>query len=67
MVLTEGVSYYDVFRIGFILIDSLGKSDPFVLFTLNGTKVYKSQTKKRTLSPEWDESFMISVVSCNFF
>ncbi|CAE6385055.1 unnamed protein product [Rhizoctonia solani] len=43
--------------------DRSGKSDPFVVFSLNGSKVYKSQTKKKTLTPEWKESFDVSVPS----
>jgi Ca2+-dependent lipid-binding protein len=43
-------------------VDRGGKSDPFVVFTLNGQKVYKSETKKKTLAPEWDESFEVTVV-----
>ena len=42
---------------------SLGKSDPYVVFTLNDQKVYKSQTKKKTLAPEWNENFTVQVVS----
>ena len=41
----------------------LGKSDPFVVFTLNGQRVHKSQTKKKTLHPEWNETFSVTVVS----
>ncbi|KAH6917432.1 transmembrane protein [Coprinopsis sp. MPI-PUGE-AT-0042] len=44
-------------------VDRGGKSDPFVVFTLNGQKVYKSETKKKTLTPEWDESFEMTVPS----
>ncbi len=40
-----------------------GKSDPFVVFTLNGEKVFKSQTKKKTLHPEWNETFSVQVPS----
>jgi hypothetical protein len=40
-----------------------GKSDPFVVFTLNGQRVFKSQTKKKTLRPEWNETFDFTVVS----
>lgn len=40
-----------------------GKSDPFVVFNLNEQKVYKSQTKKKTLTPEWNEQFTVQVVS----
>lgn len=47
-------------------VDRGGKSDPFAVFTLNGQKVYKSQTKKKTLRPEWNESFTASIV-CTFF
>ncbi|KAF8898443.1 C2 domain-containing protein [Infundibulicybe gibba] len=44
-------------------VDRGGKSDPFAIFTLNGQKVYKSQTKKKTLTPEWNENFDVSVPS----
>lgn len=40
-----------------------GKSDPFVVFHLNGQRVFKSQTKKKTLNPEWNENFTAQVVS----
>ncbi|KAH7345115.1 tricalbin [Rhizoctonia solani] len=43
--------------------DRSGKSDPYVIFSLNGSKVFKSQTKKKTLAPEWKESFEVSVPS----
>ncbi|KAI0706072.1 tricalbin [Cytidiella melzeri] len=43
--------------------DRGGKSDPFVVFQLNGQKVYKSQTKKKTLNPDWHESFAVQVPS----
>ncbi|OSD05892.1 tricalbin [Trametes coccinea BRFM310] len=43
--------------------DRGGKSDPFVVFHLNGQRVYKSQTKKKTLNPEWNESFTVQVPS----
>lgn len=42
---------------------NLGKSDPFVVFTLDGQKVFKSQTRKKTLHPEWNETFAVMVVS----
>ncbi|KAI0961143.1 hypothetical protein AcV7_000325 [Taiwanofungus camphoratus] len=44
-------------------VDRGGKSDPFVVFQLNGQKVYKSQTKKKTLDPEWNEYFLVQVPS----
>lgn len=40
----------------------VGKSDPFAVFTLNGQRVFKSQTKKKTLNPDWNEDFTVSVV-----
>lgn len=40
----------------------IGKSDPFAVFQLNGQKVYKSQTKKKTIAPEWNESFDVTIV-----
>ncbi|KAI0080049.1 tricalbin [Panus rudis PR-1116 ss-1] len=43
--------------------DRSGKSDPFAVFTLNGQKVYKSATKKKTLKPEWNEVFTVQVPS----
>ncbi|KAK7694283.1 hypothetical protein QCA50_001464 [Cerrena zonata] len=44
-------------------MDRGGKSDPFAVFSLNGQKVYKSQTKKKTLNPEWNENFNVQVPS----
>lgn len=43
--------------------DRTGKSDPYAVFTLNGQKECKSQTKKKTLHPEWNEIFNINVPS----
>lgn len=40
-----------------------GKSDPFAVFSLNSQKVFKSQTKKKTLNPDWNENFVASIVS----
>lgn len=44
-------------------VDRGGKSDPYVVFTLNGQRVFKSQTKKKTLTPVWDEEFSAQVIS----
>ncbi|KAJ7139747.1 C2 domain-containing protein [Mycena epipterygia] len=44
-------------------VDRGGKSDPFATFTLNGQKVHKSQTKKKTLTPVWNENFTCTVPS----
>ena len=49
-------------RVNVSLTERIGKSDPFVVFQLNGQKVYKSQTKKKTLNPDWHESFSVQVV-----
>ncbi|KAG5353458.1 hypothetical protein C0989_006615 [Termitomyces sp. Mn162] len=43
--------------------DRGGKSDPYAVFTLSGDRVYKSQVKKKTLSPEWNENFDVEVPS----
>ncbi|CAE6534959.1 unnamed protein product [Rhizoctonia solani] len=43
--------------------DRNGKSDPFVIFSLNGSRGFKSQVKKKTLTPEWNEAFEIPVPS----
>ncbi|KAG8744411.1 hypothetical protein FRC10_010189 [Ceratobasidium sp. 414] len=50
--------------------DRSGKSDPFVVFSLNGSKAFKSETRKKTLAPEWNQSFEVMVpsrVSADFF
>ncbi|KJA26087.1 hypothetical protein HYPSUDRAFT_133560, partial [Hypholoma sublateritium FD-334 SS-4] len=44
-------------------VDRGGKSDPYAVFSLNGQKVFKSQTKKKTVTPEWNEPFEVSVPS----
>lgn len=46
-----------------VAADRSGKSDPFVVFTLNGHKVIKSQVKKKTLDPEWGEEFETEITS----
>lgn len=45
-----------------IAADRSGKSDPFATFHLNGQRVFKSQTKKKTVNPEWNEAFETPVV-----
>ncbi|EJT98006.1 tricalbin [Dacryopinax primogenitus] len=44
-------------------VDRRGTSDPFVVFKLNGQRVHKSETKKKTLKPEWNENFSMMVTS----
>lgn len=43
--------------------DRGGKSDPYAVFSLNDQKVYKSETIKKTVNPDWNESFDCSVPS----
>ncbi|EEB86962.1 hypothetical protein MPER_15902, partial [Moniliophthora perniciosa FA553] len=43
--------------------DRSGKSDPYVVFVLNGQRVHKSETIKKTLNPDWNEDFTLSVPS----
>ncbi|OXB34399.1 transmembrane protein [Cryptococcus neoformans] len=43
--------------------DRSGKSDPYVVFSLNDMKVFKSETKKKTIHPVWNESFETMVPS----
>jgi Ca2+-dependent lipid-binding protein len=37
------------------------------VFSLNGQKVFKSGTKKKTLNPDWQENFVTSIVSHSEF
>ena len=48
-------------------IVNVGKSDPFAVFSLNGQRVFKSATKKKTLNPDWQEDFVTSIVSFTKF
>ncbi|KAJ9102440.1 hypothetical protein QFC21_002840 [Naganishia friedmannii] len=43
--------------------DRSGKSDPFVVFNLNGERVFKSGVQKKTLTPKWNEHFEVEVPS----
>lgn len=44
--------------------DKSGKSDPYVVFSIDGEKVHKSATVKKNLNPKWkNESFTAPVVS----
>ncbi|BEI84326.1 hypothetical protein CcaverHIS002_0409300 [Cutaneotrichosporon cavernicola] len=44
-------------------VDRSGKSDPYVSFVLNNVKVAKSETKKKTRDPQWNEQFETVVPS----
>ncbi|KAI0463797.1 hypothetical protein LJB42_002803 [Komagataella kurtzmanii] len=41
--------------------DRNGKSDPFCEIYLNDNQVYKTKKIKRTLNPEWNESFDVEI------
>ncbi|ORX59371.1 hypothetical protein BCR32DRAFT_298546 [Anaeromyces robustus] len=46
-----------------IAIDSSGTSDPYIVFNLNGNKVYTTKELKKTLTPQWNEKFDINIRS----
>lgn len=44
--------------------DKSGTSDPYVVFTVNGERVHKSATVKKTVNPSWkNEQFVVPIVS----
>ncbi|CEP18998.1 hypothetical protein [Parasitella parasitica] len=44
--------------------DKAGTSDPYVIFTVNGERVHKSETIRKTLNPEWKrERFTVPIQS----
>ncbi|KAI7856792.1 hypothetical protein BDC45DRAFT_502332 [Circinella umbellata] len=44
--------------------DKSGTSDPYVVFTVNGERVHKSQVMKKTLNPVWkNEQFTVPINS----
>ncbi|KAF9581003.1 hypothetical protein BGW38_002137, partial [Lunasporangiospora selenospora] len=46
-----------------IAADRGGASDPYVVFRVNGKDVYKSEVIKKTLNPEYNESFVVPIAS----
>lgn len=46
-----------------VAADRGGASDPYFVFRLNGKEVYKSEVVKKTLNPEYNESFVVPIVS----
>jgi len=46
-----------------VAIDSSGTSDPYIIFNLNGNKVYTTKELKKTLTPQWNEKFDINIRS----
>lgn len=45
-----------------LAVDSGETSDPFAVFRLNNTKVYKSEVVKKELNPEWNETFETAIM-----
>ncbi|KAG8844129.1 hypothetical protein FRB91_002847 [Serendipita sp. 411] len=43
--------------------DRSGTSDPYVVASLNGEKLHKTEVKKKTLTPVWNEQFECTVPS----
>lgn len=44
--------------------DKSGTSDPYVVFTVNGEKVYRSEMIRKTLNPTWTgERFSVPIVT----
>lgn len=44
--------------------DKTGTSDPYVVFTVNGERMFKSEVIKKTLNPKWDHAkFTVPIVS----
>lgn len=46
-----------------IAADRGGASDPYFVFKINGKEVYKSEVIKKTLNPEYNETFVVPIVS----
>lgn len=46
-----------------IAADRGGVSDPYIVFKLNGKEVHKSEVIKKTLNPEYNETFVQPIVS----
>ncbi|KAI7818249.1 C2 domain-containing protein [Gamsiella multidivaricata] len=46
-----------------IAADRGGASDPYLVFKVNGKEVYKSEVVKKTLNPEYNESFVVPISS----
>lgn len=59
-----GILHVRVIRATKLLkMDLLGLSDPYVKLSLSGEKLHtrKTTVKKKTLNPEWNEEFKLSV------
>ena len=60
--LTERVSAFIVL-VPFNQAFPIGTSDPYVQVTLNGEKVHKTEVKKKSLTPVWNENFTVMLHS----
>lgn len=50
-------------------VDKTGTSDPYVVFTVNGERLYKSDVIKKALNPKWNHArFTVPIVCilCTF-
>ncbi|KAI9319764.1 C2 domain-containing protein [Dichotomocladium elegans] len=48
---------------GLKAMDRGGTSDPYVRFSINNMTVYKSKTIKKTVQPEWNETFTAKITN----
>ena len=46
--------------------DRSGTSDPYVIFVINGVKVYQSEVIKKTLNPVWKNQEFSTVIVSHF-
>ncbi|KAG0205878.1 hypothetical protein BGX28_002568 [Mortierella sp. GBA30] len=46
-----------------IAADRGGSSDPYIVFKVSGKEVHKSEVIKKTLNPEYNESFIVPIAS----
>ncbi|OLY79057.1 Tricalbin-3 [Smittium mucronatum] len=44
-------------------VDSSGTSDPYYFIIINGVKLYKSEVKKKSLTPTWSEKNTIKLIN----
>ncbi|KAF9184196.1 hypothetical protein BGZ51_003514, partial [Haplosporangium sp. Z 767] len=44
-----------------VAADRSGTSDPYFVFKLNGKEVYKSEVIKKTVNPEYNETFVVPI------
>lgn len=44
--------------------DKTGTSDPYVVFTVNGERLYKSDVIKKALNPKWNRARFTAPIVC---